>query len=1146
MWVGFAFPRSPRPRCRFAVTVFPNLMREFRLRQLAALLLLALWPVAATFAQTESNGQPPVAEEKVDDAVKRSQPSSNSEKAPTDGKTTKSTPSNGDTIRLPAGREFEQFLDFLKREGPDYAINSVELTGSADGDRAVLTATILVQVLRDDEWLRVPLFLNEAVIRKTKYKYLGTEPGGTDTKATGGRAAYGDSTREAGYRWWFRERGHHKLTLTIIVPVVRTVAQRRMRLTLPPLVAASTLSLKVPVAGLEKSQVAAPRDSDLRVHKSGKKHSEIEITGIGTQLDVQWRSVTVKPSSRPLLRSESAMLVNVTEDTVVLSVLQKIGAFSGKFEQVGVTLPPGFRPLSVEGKFIESHTPPDAKNRTVVRFSEARSEPTEIEWTLEKKFNPRTGRLSLEGFGIDDARVQTGDIALLKVPGRRISKLDDGNRAVHRIRPADFRAADFIRDRSLYGAFRFIKQPFRLNLDVAPLESHVTVDPQMTLTFSKDRVTLNAKFLVNVSEEGGLIDRLEVAWPGWKDDGWKLQPQAASGIIEQRVPRGKGSGLTYRLFRRRNGGFPVQLVASRPIPKEGISSLRLPRMEADVTQPTALTVRQEPNIEVLLSQNGSVLRPEADESPKPSTQTRQFRLVSATAPISAEVTIHPRRVEVRSNLTLFPSNGGVRVRQAIEYDVRYEPLKSVAVRVPAEFAKLVQFVGPNGAILDARLSGLPAEDERTVALVIPALPTTYGRHAFFAEYFVRFQENLERGGSVDVSLPVVLLPEAQKSQVRLQLANDSSLQLRIDDPAWRPLLLARTTGWIRDDAPSAIEVSLSDPAVPTSRQFVVSRALLRAVVAPGGGIRYRAQYRLSQGAGEFVFFLPRSIRTDAIWIGKHRLARPLGGQLLEHRVAYRLPIEDRGALLTIDYHADGGSRLDWISGRTLIAPTFPPGVSVGESAWEAVLPAGHHIASHGTTAFAEYEWEFDGRVFARQPTGAFRRSGEWIGESDGPEWKVPSNANAYYFRQLGPSRDLPIGTMSTSAIVLFGAGLAWLIGLMLARFSAARSVYTFLTLGLLASIVGLWYPHELQLLAQPAALGAALAVACVGIEHLLKRNVRTPNVPAAKPTEFLLNSRATMSTSGHRSIAIGSEEVTDHNVPESEPVPASSEMWSSG
>lgn len=1114
------------------------------LRQFATLCAVALLPPHAVNAQMRSAAkstltvQPP---DKTSTTTTTAQPT----KQLPAKKSSKTNGKGAGTIRLPSDQEFERFLKFLNRAGPDYAVNSIELKGTAEGDRAVLSATILVKVMRKDEWLRVPVFLNEAVLRKTDYQFLGQRIGVKPDDDEKGQGAFADSTQEAGYRWWFRGKGFHQLKLAIVVPVVKTVAQRRIRLSLPPMAAASTLTLKVPVDGLEKTHLTVPRNTDHRVRKAGEGSSEIDLVGIGAQLDLQWRSVIARASSKPILHAESATVVNVAEESVVLTVVQRIRAFAGKFGEVQVTLPPGFQFLNVTGDFVESFSKPDARNRCTVRFRGTRSEMTEIKWTLEKRLKNRAGRFSLEELSVAGARVQSGDFGVLRVPGLRIAQSDDGNRGVLPIRSSEFAIPDLIRDRTLAGAYRFLRQPYRLNLEIAPLQPHVTVEPNYSLEFSKDKVTLSARFLVNISEDGGLIDRFDIVWPNWREDGWKLQPLAASRIIERRTYRGKAGQavLSHRLFRRRNGGFPVQLTATRPLAGAGKITLILPKLQADVSQTASLRVSRSVNTEVLISRKGEALRPENAKQAADDDVT--YRLPASADAISAEVTTHPRKVEVERTVSVSLMSKGATVRQVFDYDVRYEPLSSIALRVPRQLADAVEFLGENKQPIEGRISTRAGADEEYQVIEFPDLPKI-GQHRIFAIYTMRYPAALERGDSQPVTIPLVTFDGADRSQTQVFSTGSTSLSLVVNDKQWRARLRDGRLSWRTSRPAKNVSTVVSYPEIPQLRQFAVSRSLIRAVIEADGTVRYRAQYRLAQGRGEFVVNLPASMRLDAIWVGRRKIENADVGQQQEDESVIRIPILKRNALLTIDFRkpADGGP--GWLGGAELTPPRLPASVSVGESVWKVSLPPGRYLSSYGRGVYPEFRWQLTGARFTRQPTSGFQHPGDWIGAGDGPAWNEPTEVNMYVFRQFGSSGELSIGLMSGSAIVLFGAGLAWLIGLMLAKYSAARNVFTFLSLALLASVAGLWYAQEFAVLAQPAIVGAAIAAICIAGERYWKRDARPATVTAANPTEFLVNSRAEISNSGQASIVIGSRDATDHRAPEVASVQASSEMRRQG
>ena len=134
--------------------------------------------------------------------------------------------------------------------------------------------------------------------------------------------------------------------------------------------------------------------------------------------------------------------------------------------------------------------------------------------------------------------------------------------------------------------------------------------------------------------------------------------------------------------------------------------------------------------------------------------------------------------------------------------------------------------------------------------------------------------------------------------------------------------------------------------------------------------------------------------------------------------------------------------------------------------------------------------------------------------------------------------------MSRPLIVLVGAGLAWLLGILLVKLPRLRTLAVLFSAALAAAVTGLWFTTELLLLLQPALLGAALASGIVGIDRLVKRRRVPAVITVADPSEFITGSRSSFTARPLSAASVGSEEPTVIRQPAAplEPVSTQSEM----
>lgn len=1041
---------------------------------------------------------------------------------------------DGKGVVLPKNATLQGYLDWLQQP-PDYAVCSVALEGTANDRRAELTATIIVQLRNERQWVRIPVYLNERQFVATKHTYLGSSldpPRGKHRNEKSNAAAlFGDYRRDVGYRWWFRGKGYHRLTISLVVPVEKTVAQRRLRLKLPPLAAASTLSLRVNDANLVPQK---PDNAD--VTRVGKKASQVRVTGLGSELDLQWRTVASSRGRAPMLQAQTSVVVDFTDDSIKLTALQRIRSY-GSVSRVVVQLPAGFQ-AEATGKFVKA-CQIDARNRATVDFTDQRPELTEINWTLRRGFPSAGGNLTLDGFQVEGAKMQSGDVAIVKVQGWRVKRSDENNVAVNRIRADAFLVPDLIRDKPLSGLYRFTTQPFRLNLRVSRVQPHLAVDPAIRLNVSNGKIVLNAVFQVEVSEDGGTVRDLEIRWPGWRAAGWKFSPLTATSLIEHRT---LDAPIRLRLAGWRGGTFEVPLSAERTIaPSKNGVEIRLPVLTAaasrqTTSRPTTLVVVREPNLTLDLTDRDEQPLPEiATDGDGGDPLTQRYRVAdAATAQLTARIKTHPQSLRATTAVDLDPKLFGLYARQTISLHVDYVPVSTVRFEVPEKGAGRVEFYDANRR----RLPTQPATSKTGKPLLEVRLERPrLGKIAFVAVVFRELPKPLRAGESTSLAVPLVRVEGVDFSQVRVQAPADSNMEIALSGGKWQRIpTYDSSPAWSGDTASTSFDVQMTSPAVPRSRPFTISRALVRASIDSAGTVTYRAQYQVSGKADAVVVALPAGARLDSVFWGTQRVAGLRRKDATRAGGTMRIPApsdsEAAGRrLLTIDYHTNGQPTSHWMPSHNLVAPRFPGNVWIEETAWQVMMPRDQHLSSFGASYSPEFSWNRTPVLWSRQPTAEFADPEAWIHASDGPPWSVTVEGNSYVFRRYGPAEDLAIQSMSRPLIVLAGAGLAWLIGILLVKLPRLRTLAVLLTAALAAAVTGLWFATELLLLLQPALLGAVLALGIVGIDRVIRRRTAPTVMAVAHPSEFVTGSRSSATVRPSPVPMPGSEDPTSVRQP---------------
>ncbi|MEX2287110.1 MAG: hypothetical protein WD648_08480 [Planctomycetaceae bacterium] len=1027
---------------------------------------------------------------------------------------------NGKSGEIPKEVNFDEYLKYLKwkalQKGDASHVSEVALEGDADGDRANLTVTVKIVVHRDNEWVQVPIGLNEAVLREVKYV---------------GKGEYQPVTpfeREAGHRWRFRGKGEHTLVLPIIVPILKPAPApaRRLLLTLPA-TAVSQLKLTVGVP-LARLVVKPAKNSQQRKTSAGADASLIEMFGLGNVLDLQWEVMPENVHVETALQSQTLITLGPTGESLLMEATQKIVALQGSFSEVTVALPPGFDLLKVKGKEYRDRKVGQS-NRVTVQLLETTSGPIELNWVLEKKFPIEGNRLTLQGFAVEspNAREQEGTIAIKPFEGLRVSLSErpPDNLFVWRINVSDVTAAG-----PLESAFTFLQQPFRLVLDIAEVEPYFTVEPRLFLRLSPDAADLNATFRFNVP--GGAVKQVELQWPNRAKENWELDPietRGASGRIDT-TSQTDGDTIRIPLVQKMTGPFEISLRARRGIVSgQEPFEMTLPLATATRVSPSVVLVSADENVEYDITPiAGTSVRPLPKailtgisvpegfrESTRPNDQDLQ--VFSTGHSFRAHVTVHPQRVQTETTATVELRDDRVLVTQRISFDVAYEPLKEIQLSVPSTINDPVEFflnedrasdnnpdINP-GVVLVPTWTSREADKSRLahIALTEPRI----GRFDVIARYAIALPEELSPEAAVSLKLPLIEPTAAEFLVGRLRLRHHDQITASIDDKTWAEQATSdERASWIAQKPKPEIPLRLTYSLAKAAGNYQIKRSLIQTTFDHNGMSRSRGHYLIEGDVSFLVITFPREISPEGFWWNKVKLTDAAWVKVPDASGRYRLDLagltDRRENLLTVRFHARDESPLSWYRTCRLVAPVFPAQVWIDESVWELVLPGDQHLFQLPSDYTPRFRWERQGIFWRRSAEPAYADLARWTAN----ESNESKDGNAYPFSRFGSAPAIEFNAMSQSVIVLFGAGLMLAAGFFLLKLPALRNVLSLFGFAFVLAILALWFSAPIKLLLQPAVLGLVLAVVALSIDSLLKKRKTSTVLTLSSPSDFLLPS----------------------------------------
>ncbi len=1015
-------------------------------------------------------------------------------------------------------------------EPTQWSVAGISLQGTVDGDHAVLQATLQIQLLVDAKWIKVPLRLTEGTLQDQSY-------------AGPGEATSGGIDPEQGYLWYFKGKGLHVLKLNLIVPIRKELPTRRLQLTLPPTVV-SELKLRVPVPRLT-AKVDEQSRARLILTPTADGATNLEMLGLGPRLDVTWQPQPDLGTVETVLEARTAITATVDGRTVLLEANQRLGALQGSFSQVQVRMPRGGELLKVEGDVYKDHAM-DAKDPTqvIVTLKEPVSSaiPIDLKWTVRVEIPPKSERVLLEGFEVAKAKIQTGHLALRLVGDYRLERIDGQNQFVQRDNLSTLEKAlpPFPSREDVSSAYSILRQPFQLAFNLQPEKPHITVKPRLFLAVNADRMELFGEYDVQVYRWG--IEEVKFAWPGWKEEGWKLDPIAPPNQVEE-TKLDDPSEILVKLIERKVGPvvrvndrasatepkqFTLLLHATRTLPAgQAAQEFTLPGMPGANVMPAEFVMVLADNLEADLRPLGETVSrlqtvSQSNLVPLPANladlRRRDFRLDTARAKFSVATTLQKQRIGTQTDVELSLDGTELHLQQRISYDVAYERLSQVLLMVPEK--------------LEGRVSFSLALDSQPANLV-PIIPIDTGAPIEGTRKQKRLALEAPRIGKFDViiqgSLPVnwpmgvatsitdvslVQSSEAEFTTTRVRVQKPKRQRLTVTGDGWTPQAPQNGASvWLATAKQSAINLQVDQSDGAWQQEVAVPRCLIQVVCSPLGEVYCQAQYQIAgQPLLLRVTFPPGSTPGRIRWD-----ATPLDGvnvvQLAGAPGQYQLTLPDADAgdsksLLTIAYQLPKQKPMGVGAERRLAVPEILSDGTQTQTFWQVQLPVDQHLWTLPEGFTPEFDWQRVGGWWSRLPRQSPAELEQWIGSlpdsAKGSGNHVLTGGNRYLFSSLEGASIMTFRTLSTPLIILIGASLALVFGFILVNVPATRHVLTFLWLGFLTTLVTLWYSEPVLVLLQPAGLGLALALLASVAQRWFTKSRAQPVLTLASPSEQLV------------------------------------------
>ncbi len=973
----------------------------------------------------------------------------------------------------------------LDHEGiPPFHLAKLSLDGEVSNDRAIITAQIDVDVNSDgeDEGLTryhdVPLRLTQAHILSKEYVGPGQEGPVVDRPV------------EDGIVWRFTGFGTHHLTLKMWVPIRQSPAGRQLVLSLPTMPPGFDAQVNLVIPG---PSIVIRSNGDLSVlsNTHADKLNRVSADVRGPRLDMTWSEPPEVQNS--FLEGRTSVTLRREGDRVIATAEQVLFPENVGVKEAEIKLPDGFELDELSGSLVKGHEAIPGRNGwRKISFRESSGERIDLNWALSAPFPVEGGKLSIDGWVISDARSQAGRIRLQDFPGyQMVPRL---SQFVRRATPNSPQTLE---------SFEFTKQPFQISWDVQRVASKFSSRPHHLLFIGTSQMVLESRF--RIQTDTGSLEQIDLEWNTGKDEGWRLDPASVSGDVV--IPsHGDQLNQTGRLLvgwtTPKSGLIDLNLRFFRPMPTGAMTaSVNLPQIRGSRSLSADLLVAAEDQYEVTLTGakgaplQTSVSDPARMEGIAPALVSQIQRAVTLDPDqdqIELSWNARARVVEADAEVELRrATDGRVHVQQTVRFQSRFGRLSSVRFQLPKSLLALI----PAGAASSA--IGVTIDGQTMKSQIHDSAIETQLNEPRLGEILVTLEYSLpvSTGSPNSTVVPVLMSLDTKYSSIRVRIPEGETLRVPPTAEGWQPVPTSPdATVWVTSSA-NQVPVIL-DADQTTSPRFSVDRAYYRTRFDSAGRVEGVCELHWSGDVrGLPITLPPESKYLGAMYNGKS-LDEPPGQVFIDPKnpaqIQFRLPASQDGSRLAVAYLSTKPATFSHRDLRTVPLPILPKDVSVVHSTWELELPAGRHLFMSPSALTSENQWRRSGAFWSRSPTASYVTDRESATTEtrlllNRLKTSLPDASQVYAFSSIGPIESPRFQSMTRSLVVLVGAGMTLALGFLFWSLPIARNMLAMLLLAFGVSILSLWFLEPIQLLLQPALLGAVLALLATLIDVKSRR-----------------------------------------------------------
>ena len=925
-----------------------------------------------------------------------------------------------------------------------YLISTARFSGKISGKLAEMNLLLTVDIM-NDRWTEVPIALGQVAVAKAAFKTAPEAQAKPLLRVVNGK-----------YRLLVKGKGRWVVSIDFVRQLVTKPGQNVLEYQMPA-AAISTLELLIPEENMKvdvepmlaaaTSQVAAPDKT-----KSTRLKA---FLGSSDKVKLSWRPRTQAAAGlAPVVICSQLQHINVAEALITYDVKFNYDIRRRGVDSFTIQLPDKFRVTGVDGANISKWdivapdgagaAAPPVQVLNVKLYSEAKGAYS-LAVKMERFLKDATLTQALTPIVTHRVLRRTGLIAITH-SARRSAEVTNVNKELVRVDVGRLPAN--LRSRPGVTAYRFTSAGYGANVEIGTVAPRASVMQLWSLGVRKDSLRLYGRLQYSVDRAGIFSVSMKLPEP------WEITSLGPGTIVHDYELAGKGDDRTVNITLKREltGTFALDLFArtTRDAPDGDVKfTLPLPDAKnlhnctgrlvlhladsllgevAGLDQLQSMPVRSAGAIKG--SQRSVAMR---GLSP---AMAFEFRAVDRKKPAGAsfKTSVKPAQVSAVVHRLVDIQDGSVQHEAVIAYNVRYAPVDTFYVKMPAALAEDgVDISGanikekpllppdrhPDMGAEKADKAKKDAPDIKWACYKVVLQSPVSGAHNLTVKWRKSYQVAGDNGPAV-IEVPQVLAAGelsdqsgyiAVRKAATLAVGTGEMKDLVFGDPSsetdlpWAPH---------RRDAIRALRHSLAKYklTLPVRMQkeadvytTIANAVIVEQTLARDGTLNGRMICLLSTSRGDRLeVTMPAGAKVYPFMLNGQEVAveSPSAGVRvvqLPHSAGQvaRIVLE-----ITYGLDADSGEIT-----RKLPAPSLPDEVPVQRTFWRVYVPDDHVVLGYDRNFSLGGDYDTDS-LFDRVATGHQRRLG-----------KFPSQGNLWRFARQGAVGEFSMTLMKREIFIAF-------------------------------------------------------------------------------------------------------------------------------